>query len=74
MTARQTAIAEIANHRVAKTQDYLEHAGSDIYGQYVFGEAPSSSTWPSPSSPSCGARSPGWSRSIRRSSTRSRMA
>ena len=38
MTARQTAIAEIATHRVAKTQDYLEDAGADIYGQYVFDE------------------------------------
>ena len=38
MTARQTAISEIATHRVAKTQDYLEHAGADIYGQYVFDE------------------------------------
>ena len=38
MTARQTAIAEIATHRVAKTQDYLEHAGADIYGHYVFDE------------------------------------
>jgi len=38
MTARQTAIEEIANHRVASTQNYLEHAGADIYGQYVFGE------------------------------------
>ncbi len=38
MTARQTAIATIANHRVASTQKYLEHAGAEIYGQYVFGE------------------------------------
>ncbi len=38
MTARNTAIAAIANHRVAKTQNYLEHAGADIYGQYVFHE------------------------------------
>jgi glutamine synthetase len=36
MTARQTAISGIAAHRVAKTQDYLESAGADIYGQYVF--------------------------------------
>ena len=28
----------IATHRVAKTQDYLEDAGADIYGQYVFDE------------------------------------
>jgi len=39
MTARQTAIAAIASHRTASTQKYLEHAGADIYGQYVFGEA-----------------------------------
>jgi len=38
MTARQTAISEIAAHRVAKTQDYLEDAGADIFGQYVFHE------------------------------------
>ena len=38
MTARNTAIATIANHRVASTQNYLEHAGADIYGQYVFDE------------------------------------
>ena len=39
MTARQTAIEAISNHKVASTQDYLENAGEDIYGQYVFGEA-----------------------------------
>ncbi len=38
MTARQTAIAAIASHKVASTQNYLEHAGEDIYGQYVFDE------------------------------------
>jgi glutamine synthetase len=38
MTARQIAISQIANHRVAKTQDYLEQAGADIYGQHVFHE------------------------------------
>jgi len=38
MTARQKAIEVIANHKVASTQNYLEHAGEDIYGQYVFGE------------------------------------
>jgi len=38
MTARSTAISEIASHRVAKTQDYLEDAGADIFGQYVFHE------------------------------------
>jgi glutamine synthetase len=39
MTARQKAIATIADHRVASTQNYLEHAGEDIFGQYVFHEA-----------------------------------
>src|SRR6476469_2720812 len=38
MTARQTAIAAIADHKVASTQDYTEHAGEEIYGQYVFHE------------------------------------
>jgi glutamine synthetase len=38
MTARQTAISEVAAHRVEKTQDYLEDAGADIFGQYVFHE------------------------------------
>jgi glutamine synthetase len=39
MTARQTAISDIAAHRVEKTQDYLESAGADIFGQYVFNDA-----------------------------------
>ena len=34
--SRPDAIATIAGHKVAKTQDYLESAGADIYGQYVF--------------------------------------
>src|SRR6478672_7880422 len=38
MTSRQSAISEIATHRVAKTQDYLKDAGADIYGDYVFDE------------------------------------
>ncbi|MGH2466066.1 MAG: glutamine synthetase III [Candidatus Limnocylindrales bacterium] len=38
MTARQTAIATIANHKIASTQDYLENAGEAIYGEYVFHE------------------------------------
>jgi glutamine synthetase len=38
MTARQTAIEAISNHKVASTQDYLAHSGPDIYGEYVFGE------------------------------------
>ena len=39
MSARTTAIDTIANHKVASNQAYLEHAGEDIYGQYVFHEA-----------------------------------
>jgi glutamine synthetase len=38
MTARHKAIEAIANHKVASTQDYLEHAGEAIYGEYVFHE------------------------------------
>jgi glutamine synthetase len=38
MTARATAIATIANHKVASTQNYQEDGGADIYGDYVFGE------------------------------------
>ncbi len=37
--SRPEAIAAIADHKVAKTQDYLESAGADIYGQYVFNDA-----------------------------------
>ncbi len=39
MTARRKAIEAIANLKVASTQDYLEHAGEAIYGEYVFNEA-----------------------------------
>ncbi len=38
MSARQSAIAAIASHKVAATQDHLTHAGQSIYGQYVFHE------------------------------------
>jgi glutamine synthetase len=38
MTARSKAIAAIADQKVSSTQDYLEHAGQEIYGQYVFHE------------------------------------
>jgi glutamine synthetase len=38
MTARHKAIETISNHKVASTQNYLEHAGEDIYGSYVFHE------------------------------------
>ena len=37
MTSRQAALNQIANHRVGSIQDYLERAGADIYGEYVFG-------------------------------------
>jgi len=38
VTARQKAIEAISNHKVASTQNYLENAGEDIYGEYVFHE------------------------------------
>lgn len=38
MTARKQAIEAIAELKVASTENYLEHAGEAIYGQYVFGE------------------------------------
>jgi glutamine synthetase len=38
MTARHKAIETISNQKVASTQNFLEHAGEDIYGQYVFHE------------------------------------
>ena len=38
MSARQKAIDAISSLRVASTQNYLEHAGQAIYGQYVFHE------------------------------------
>src|ERR1044072_2022714 len=38
MTARQTAISDISTHRVTKTQDFLNDAGVDIYGEDVFDE------------------------------------
>ncbi len=39
MSTRKTAIQSIASHKVAPTQNYLEHAGADIYGTYVFSES-----------------------------------
>ena len=39
MSARQSAIAAIATQSVAPTTDYVEHAGEEIYGEYVFHEA-----------------------------------
>ena len=38
MTARQSAIAEIATIRVASTQAYVEQAGQAIFGRYVFND------------------------------------
>src|SRR5664279_3726407 len=48
MTARHSAIEAIANHRVASTQDYLEHAGEEIYGSYVFDEVSQRQYLPKP--------------------------
>ena len=45
---RSAAIAAIASHRVAGTQKYLEHAGEDIYGQYVFHEGAQRQYLPKP--------------------------
>ena len=38
MTARKNAIAAIAAQKVESKENYLEHAGEDIYGSYVFHE------------------------------------
>ena len=38
MTARQKAIEAISNRKVASTQNYMDNAGEDIYGSYVFGD------------------------------------
>ncbi|MEO8625817.1 MAG: glutamine synthetase III, partial [Candidatus Limnocylindrales bacterium] len=38
LTPRQVATNAISNTRVESTQDFLAHAGADIYGQYVFGD------------------------------------
>ena len=38
MSARSTAIASIAAHKVESAEDYLSDAGTAIYGTYVFGE------------------------------------
>jgi glutamine synthetase len=38
MTTRKNAVAAIATQKVASTENYLEHAGQDIYGSYVFGD------------------------------------
>jgi glutamine synthetase len=38
MTARKNAVAAIATQKVDSTANYMEHAGQDIYGSYVFGD------------------------------------
>jgi glutamine synthetase len=48
MTARHTAIEAISNHKVASTQNYLEHAGEEIYGRYVFHEVAQRQYLPKP--------------------------
>ena len=48
MTARHTAIETIANTKVASTQDYMEHAGEEIYGEYVFHEVAQRQYLPNP--------------------------
>ncbi len=48
MTARDTAIAAIASQRVGATQDYMEHAGEEIFGQYVFHEVAQRQYLPKP--------------------------
>lgn len=39
MSARKQAIGAISTTKVESTQNYLEHAGEAIYGQYVFTES-----------------------------------
>ncbi|HEY7971251.1 MAG TPA: glutamine synthetase III, partial [Candidatus Limnocylindrales bacterium] len=49
MTARHTAIADIAGETVtSSTQDYTEHAGEEIFGQYVFHEVAQRQYLPKP--------------------------
>jgi glutamine synthetase len=48
VTARQKAIEAIAKHKVASTQNYLDNAGEDIYGEYVFGESAQRQYLPKP--------------------------
>jgi len=49
MTARHTAIADIAGETVTtSTQDYTEHAGEEIFGQYVFHEVAQRQYLPKP--------------------------
>ena len=74
MTSRQAAIADISTHRVAKTQDYLEDAGADIFGQYVFHEGAQSQYLAKPIFRKLRRTIEGTSPSTRRSSTRWPMA
>ena len=48
MSARKNAVAAIATQKVASTQNYLEHAGQDIYGSYVFGDEAQQEYLPKP--------------------------
>jgi len=48
MTARKNAVAAIATQKVASTENYLEHAGQDIYGSYVFGDEAQQEYLPKP--------------------------
>lgn len=48
MSARKAAVAAIATQKVDSTQNYLEHAGEDIYGSYVFGDAAQAEHLPKP--------------------------
>jgi glutamine synthetase len=48
MTARKDAVAAIATRKVDSTENYLEHAGEDIYGSYVFGDEAQKEYLPKP--------------------------
>src|SRR5262245_11070374 len=48
MTARTAAIDEISNTTVAPTTDYMEHAGEEIFGEYVFHETAQRQYLPKP--------------------------
>jgi glutamine synthetase len=48
MTARDKAIEGIARQQVAPTTDYTEHAGEEIFGEYVFHETAQRQYLPKP--------------------------
>jgi glutamine synthetase len=48
MTARKNAVAAIATQKVDSTANYLEHAGQDIYGSYIFGDEAQQQYLPKP--------------------------